>query len=1365
MKDIPVILMTYNRPWHTAQVLKALKRSDIQNLYVFSDGSRSAKDVAPVLETRRLLEEITWTRPTIVCREVNLGLAKSIVSAVNAVFAKHDRLILLEDDCVPKEYFFDFMARCLSKYENNERIFGVNGYTVPIPDDLLRGWPFDIYFYPRIGSWGWATWKRAWAHFDTDLSRLYSRALAEGIDLCQAGADIPSQVQRVLSGQLDAWTLNWVLTVYLNNGCYIYPTVSQIQNIGFDGSGVHCGRSSKFANFSANKHLKRLPEGVVFNKDLIENYNGYFAPESKSKAVYDYNSRHRDKPKINRARQNWTVKKSSAKLSIVHINTHDVAGGAAKVGWRLAETQRKTGHDSKILVGSKKSKSEHSFSFPLEIEQPMYESCLRQGQLFYAPQGSHKLTKNELVLTADILHLHNLHGGYFNPFSLSALSHFKPVVWTLHDMQAITGHCAYSVRCPRWQDGCRECPTLNLEHALYVDTSGRLLRDKKLIYDHSHLWLVTPSQWLKNKVGKSVLRDHPVELIYNGIDTEVFKPCDKKEARAGFGIPANALVIGAVANGGTLANHWKGGQYTQAALDALRGGLPNCVFVNIGTKHPGDDPGVIDIGHIDNEDRLARAYSAFDIFLSTPLADNCPLVVIEALACGAPVVSFDTGGVPELVRDGLDGFVTEYKNVPQIVRAVQRLAAAPALRAEQSRNARQRAVSNFDHKVTAERYENLYRRVLAKSATPRKEVKLFPLPKVPEVVKTDAFMEAEKCKADIIAQRAQPAPGGVDSHEPQIEVSIILCTKDRAALLDKMLASLNEAVAGTTWEMIVVEGGSSDNTLDVLHKHGVKNVYSEAQCLGPGRHSWPQLYNFGFSKAHGKWAMYASDDIVFGKGCITKALEQLNRQKEEVAGGIFFFKNVHAKPGWDNFAIGFTYGTRLLMNYGLVRLDSFRAVGGLDERYNFYYADGDFCNKLYETGKQLIPLPDCFVVHNNVIDVQKKEYLDGSAVDFEFFVQRWKHFSSAEKPYPRHLLWQQCFYGAFNLPSSLPTINSGIEHFWRAIGYMQGKDFVNAAASFTNAINEGCHHWQVVWCLAQAAYGSRNLDVAEEAARLVNKMTTEVKEVSSFITQLKAIRSGRKPVPTKFIILFNGRSAGTLFSRSLNNHPNIFCLPERIFYMSWEQQLAKIKECHSRLFPEILAGGLITKLAAFKPEKYGNLLDYINTNSVKVIHLYRENPIKQAFSKYVADILYKEKQLFNIYEEKQRITPLDIDFELFMEHLTYTSEFERRLFCFMQKVNLKKQISFERFIDSKERILKEVQAWLQVPYQNGIIEPTKKVVSGELTESITNYDEFEGKLNNLLSNYPVLKQKKDYLFSHYLEKKNIFAEADCMTVG
>jgi len=694
------------------------------------------------------------------------------------------------------------------------------------------------------------------------------------------------------------------------------------------------------------------------------------------------------------------------KSSIIHINTHDIAGGAAKVAWRLAEAQRNAGHVSRMLVGIKTDDSVNSFSFPIDADPSIQAQCQREGQLFYEFQGSHKLINNPLVRSADLLHLHNLHGGYFNPFSISALSHLKPLVWTLHDMQAFTGHCAHSFDCERWQDGCGECPYLNVEPAIQVDTSAQLLKDKKLIYDHSYLSIVTPSQWLKNKVERSILQNHPVELIHNGIDTNIFQPYNKKEVRKKFGIPEDVLVIGAVGHGGTLANQWKGGKYTQAALDALWKNSPDYIFVNIGSNYKTDDPRIFSIPHANNETELAQAYSTLDIFLYTPIADNCPLVVLEALSCGIPIVTFNTGGVPELVRDGLYGYVTEYKNIMEIVQAVERLAANPELCIEFSRNARERVISKFDQNIIVPQYERLYERSIEEHKTNSNRVKLLPLSEVPEIVMSQSLIEAENSKdraknqmsdsQDIFINEAeskiqtgnhleaktilsnlinrfpnhinalndlaiveilennfesahkflekvlsidtgneiatenlnhlnqiQPSNSisvGSDS-SIELDVSIVIATKNRAQLLDEMLASLKDAVHCVNYEIIVIEGNSTDNTLEVLQRHGVNQIYDEAGCLGEGKHSWPQLYNFGFSKARGKWAMYASDDIIFNRGCISKAVELLNKLNSEVAGGIFFYKNINADPGWDTFGIDFTYGQKLLMNYGLLRLD------------------------------------------------------------------------------------------------------------------------------------------------------------------------------------------------------------------------------------------------------------------------------------------------------------------------------------------------------------------------------------------------------------------------------------------------------------
>jgi glycosyltransferase involved in cell wall biosynthesis len=845
------------------------------------------------------------------------------------------------------------------------------------------------------------------------------------------------------------------------------------------------------------------------------------------------------------------------KLSIVHINTHDVAGGAAKVAWRLVESQRETGHNSNMLVSNKKSSSGYSFEFSEKPDMSIQNQCRSKGQIDYEFYGSYDLIKNPLVQSADVLHLHNLHGRYFNLFSLSVLSHAKPIVWTLHDMYPITGHCVHSFNCDKWQNGCGDCPFLRVTYALPVDTSAQLLEDKKLIYDHSYLQIVTPSHWLKSKVEKSILGNHPVELIYNGINTNTFRPYDKKESRKIFGIPTDAFVIGSVANGGALQNQWKGSHYSQAVLDILRDKL-NCVFVNIGSSCESKDRQIINIPHISDENKLAQAYSVLDVFLYTPIADNCPLVVIESLACGVPIVTFGVGGVPELVRDGRDGYILNYRDVMGLVQSLEKLAKNRNLCDEFGSNARQWAISKFEHKLIADQYLNLYQRCLQEAGNKPKEAKLFALEKVPKAAVSDAFLRAEDAKKSLQnsnrtveqqhelfkndsvvtsgissrvgagpkrispserfkrAQKGECSSVGTESRNNaavtgkphnQCDVSILLCTKNRAKLLDQMLVSLKGAVGGISYEMIVVEGGSSDNTIDILHKHGVTEIYNESECMGPGRHSWPQLYNFVFSKARGKWGMFASDDIVFSKGCITNAVRYLEPRGPEVAGGIFFFKNVYESSRIKEFErskffVGMGYEYRILMNYGLVRLDYFREVSGFGEEYQFYYADSDLCCKLYDTGRWLIPLPECFIIHDNEPDALKQANGLNGEPDCQLYSQRWGHLANAEESRAERLVWHKDLADAFSLPADLPKVGLGFEYFWQGIAYFQREMFEDAMEKFSQAMGNGCSHWKVLWYSAQAAYGCGQIKFAEKAARIVIKLAPEFTKAQEFLTRL-----------------------------------------------------------------------------------------------------------------------------------------------------------------------------------------------------------------------------------------------------------------------
>ncbi len=1039
---VPVALVCYNRPRHTAEVLKALQRRQIQNLYIFSDAPKSVSDESSVAQVRDLIGAIRWTNPKVVAQSANQGLARSVVSAVNTVLSEHETMILLEDDCVPKPYFFDFMRACLDRYRDHERIFGINGYCPPIPDEMRNRYPYDIFFYPRIGSWGWATWRRAWKAFDPDLAGVYRRCLESGVDLTQGGPDIPESVQKFLNGQpRDIWTLNWVLSVYLHRGYYVYPMISQIQNIGFDGSGIHFGRSkSKFDYAAPDQPIVRYPDQPVLAEELIRHYNSFFGgpkvlpPPVLSSSQTGVKS------------SNPSFRKKS--ISVVHINTHDVAGGAAKVAWRLAEAQRNQGHNSRLLVGYKKSDSPYSSAFELDLTQSLYEQSVRQGLLDYHHQGSHRLIRHPWIRQADLVHLHNLHGNYFNPFSLSALSRAKPIVWTLHDMQSFTGHCAYSLECMLYRQGCPKCPCPELEHGLAVDTSARLLQDKRCIYEHSRLQIVVPSEWLRRHVQQSVLGNHPIELIYNGVNTSIFKPYDKMDARHRFGLPEDRVLIGAVANGGSFGNHWKGGHYTQAVMDRVRSRNPKVLFVSIGGNGPTTLPEVIQLPRLEAETDLAMAYSALDIFLYTPLADNCPLVVLEAMSCGLPIVSFATGGVGELIRSGIDGWISEYKNVHQTAAALENLIVDPAARSGFAQNARKRIADQFEHSRVVEHYQRLYERVLAQSPSLRYSVPTLPLDRVPSFVRTPAFLESQR---EVSVPSEYQTPRTVD-------VSIVVATKNRGELLDAMLDSLKSAAREVSLEIIVIEGDSTDNTRAVLDKHGVTRVFNEREHFGPGRRSWPQLYNFGFARAGGRYAMYASDDIVFAPDCLTQAVRYLDSLPTSVAGGIFFYKNLHTRPDWDRFGVDFTYGHKLLMNYGLVRIDALAAVGGIDESYRFYCADGDLCYKLYESGRQLVPLPGCFVVHNNILDNQKKANARTSEEDIARYKQKWKHYVSIEEFSPRRLLWSEEMAEVLRLPASMRLIDPSLEFLWKGLSQVQYRQFSDARSSLMRVISSGCEH-------------------------------------------------------------------------------------------------------------------------------------------------------------------------------------------------------------------------------------------------------------------------------------------------------------------
>ncbi|MBW2069742.1 MAG: glycosyltransferase, partial [Deltaproteobacteria bacterium] len=724
-KGIPVVLICYNRPEHTRKVLASLRSHNIQNLFIFCDGPKNSSDNQSVRAVRSLINQIDWTRPNVVERPHNIGLAKSIISSVSHVLSQYDRIILLEDDCVPQKYFFDFMYKCLTRYEDYHEVYGISGYSIPIPDRVLSSYPYDIYFFPRIGSWGWATWKRAWEQLEPDLRLAYEKAVKDNIDLAQGGTDIPVILRDIFAGAAkDIWTLNWVLTVYLHKGYYIYPTMSHIENIGMDGTGVHCPSSTKFSTRYADRKPERFPDKVQLHREICLEFR-----------------KHYDIPQQTSCRSSIPRKQRRA-VRIAHLCAHDF-GGAGKAAYRLHTALRHRGLDSTLLVINKQSQDRSVKILPVDyskypvdcVDSPTFSSPLWAQQLslwakllrryplkqpsleiFTDAQSNVRLHILKEIESADIIHLHWVAGILDYKTAAIALQK-KPVVWTLHDMNPFTGGCHYSARCEKYKTGCNACPQLGSTDK--NDLARSIWLQKSSLYRQIDLTLVSPSAWLRNCVQQSqLLARYPIRVIANGISVDSFKPYAKSEAKRRIAVPESAFVV--LFGADSVANERKGFQYLLQALASLSS-LPRGadIFLAFFGHAPPEFslPAGLPfryLGVIQEEKDLAIVYSAADVFLIPSLEDNLPNTVMEAMACGTPVVGFDTGGISEMIEHQHTGYLAESGSVSGLVAGIDWAYRLGDQKTRVSEQCRQKAMSSYDHLAQADAYCSLYEDLLAR---------------------------------------------------------------------------------------------------------------------------------------------------------------------------------------------------------------------------------------------------------------------------------------------------------------------------------------------------------------------------------------------------------------------------------------------------------------------------------------------------------------------------------------------------------------------------------------------------------------------------------------------------------------------------
>jgi glycosyltransferase involved in cell wall biosynthesis len=404
-------------------------------------------------------------------------------------------------------------------------------------------------------------------------------------------------------------------------------------------------------------------------------------------------------------------------MKILHVNQSDISGGAAIAGYRLHQGLLAQGIDSKILVGIVKTESERIATVPRKtrFENQLNRFTRYSGLSDINLFSSFDILNHKFYQDADILNFHNLHTGYFNYLAISKLTKLKPAIFTLHDMWSFTGHCAYSYDCDRWKIGCGKCPYPDIYPAIRRDSTRIEWKLKNWIYSKSNLTIITLSHWLTEQAKASMLSRFPIHHIPNGIDTDAYQPLDRHLCKAVLGIPQNKRVL--LFGADSLKDKRKGGDLLFNALQqlpqSLRSEILLMTFGN-GSEAITTELGIptFNLGYISSDRLKSIAYSAADLFIFPTRADNLPLVLQESMACGTPMVSFDIGGVLDLVRPMVTGYLANPEDAKDFCNGILTLLKDDQLRQNMSVNCRAIALAEYSLELQAERYIKLYKEIL-----------------------------------------------------------------------------------------------------------------------------------------------------------------------------------------------------------------------------------------------------------------------------------------------------------------------------------------------------------------------------------------------------------------------------------------------------------------------------------------------------------------------------------------------------------------------------------------------------------------------------------------------------------------------------
>ncbi|GHT66749.1 glycosyl transferase [Bacteroidia bacterium] len=401
-------------------------------------------------------------------------------------------------------------------------------------------------------------------------------------------------------------------------------------------------------------------------------------------------------------------------MKLLQINVSTNIGSTGRIAEDIGKTAIAHNYESYIAYGRTARKSQSKLikiETSLGIKLHGLISLLLDKHGLASVFATKKLIRKIQQISPDIIHIHNLHGYYINyEILFGYLNKLNiPVVWTFHDCWPITGHCSHfdAVNCNQWKSECNNCPNQKgYPRSLFRDNSkANFYKKQEFFSSCKNLTIVTPSVWLANIVKQSYLREKKSMVINNGIDINIFQPIQYNQILKKYSIPNKFIILG-------VANTWnKRKAYNDfLELNKLINDEYVIVLVGLNKKQKEKLPaGIIGISRTENIGELAQLYSAAGVFMNPTWVDNFPTTNIEALACGTPVITYNTGGSPEAVSIET-GFVVEKGNIADLKKAIDTIKQNG--KTFFSKECRQRAIDLYNKDNRYIDYINLYNSLL-----------------------------------------------------------------------------------------------------------------------------------------------------------------------------------------------------------------------------------------------------------------------------------------------------------------------------------------------------------------------------------------------------------------------------------------------------------------------------------------------------------------------------------------------------------------------------------------------------------------------------------------------------------------------------